>query len=257
MKDEKSPHRPVWAKTLSSQNPERHGRGRGHVQGIHPVAHGDLHGVVAVRDGLRRQTVPLGAEDNGELFLLRQCLVVDGHGIVRQSHGGGLEAQCCQLLHPVFAEIGPGNLEHRAHAHSRGPAVQRVGAGGGQQYRVHVQRRRAAENGADVGGVHHVLQHRDPAGVLHRLGDGGQLPAAHGAQRPPGQLIAGELRQHVKFRGVHRDVPAPGDDVGGLAMKVLPLHQEGHRLVPGVQGPVDDLGALGDEQAVLQAVTVE
>ena len=38
---------------------------------------------------------------------------------------------------------------------------------------------------------------------------------------------------------------------------MLALHQKGYRLIACVQSPVDDLGALGDEQTLLQPVPVE
>lgn len=120
-----------------------------------------------------------------------------------------------------------------------------------QQHGVHVQRGGAAEDGADIGGVHDVFQHCHPprsgADLLHR----GQLGTAHGAQHAPRQLEARQLLQHLQRRGVHRNIRrTPGQQLRRLALHVLALHQEGHRHTACIQRPADHQRAFRDEQGV-------
>ena len=102
-----------------------------------------------------------------------------------------------------------------------------------------------------------TFQHRHPGAALQSLRQGGQRPAAHGAQHAPGQLEAGELRQHVKGGGVDGDIPHPGEDLLRLAADVPVLHQHGDRLIAPIQGPLHDLRALCDEDAFLGVLPVQ
>ena len=133
----------------------------------------------------------------------------------------------------------------------RSAAAERVAAGGVDEDGVHVQRRRRAEDGPHIGGIHHIFQHGDaprPGADLLRRGQG---RAAHGAQHPAGQVEAGELRQHVQRRGVHRDIRVTArQDLRALAGNVLRLHQEGHGYAPGIQRPPDHQRALRNKQGV-------
>ena len=107
------------------------------------------------------------------------------------------EAQLPQLLIPgrSLREERPGNLEYRAHADSGGPAVQGVGAAGGQEYRIHAQRRGGAEDGTHIGGVLHIVQHRNAAGIFDRVRHRGKGRPPHGAQHAPGQMVACQIAQ--------------------------------------------------------------
>ena len=67
---------------FSSDLPECHRAGRGHIQGIHPMAHGNLHHIIAVRQGLPRQPVSLCAQHNGQTVRLLQTGIVNGYGAV-------------------------------------------------------------------------------------------------------------------------------------------------------------------------------
>ena len=152
----------------------------------------------------------------------------------------------------VAADVRPGDLKDRAHAHPGGPAAEGVAAGGGEQHRVHVERGGRAENGADVGAVHDPLQHGDPAGVgaqgFHLC-----LPGtAHGAQDSPREGVAGQLGQHLPVGGIHRDLGTALQKFLSLSGEMAPLHKEGEGLTPAVQGPPDDLGALRNEDALLR-----
>ena len=204
-----------------------------------------------------RQTCPLGAKDDGQLFLRLQRRVVNADGAVIQRHGGRFKAHRVQAVHALFGPVGggvpqrgPWHLKHRAHADPHRAAAQRVAAGGGEQHGVHTQRRRPAEDGPDIGGVHDALQHGHPAGAAAQLLRPARGGAAHGAQHAPGQRVAGQGLQHTAVRGVDGGVGAAGQHARGGAVDLAALHQKGERFAPGVQRRADDLGAFGDEDTL-------
>ena len=123
---------------------------------------------------------------------------------------------------------------------------------GGEEHPVDAQSRRRPEDGPDVGGVHHPLQHGDAPGPGTDLLHGGQGGAAHGAQHPAGQGKTGELAQQVPAAGVDGGVGAAGQQGRGIPRDVAGLHQEGERDIPRIQRRGDDLGALGNEDALLR-----
>ncbi len=249
--------------SAAAQLPEGHGTGGGHVQRIHPVAHGDAYGVVAVGNGLVDKAIPLGAQHNGQPFLLGQAGVLHADGAVGEGHGGRFEAQLAQLFHArvgplvgCFANAGPGHLEHRTHADPHRTAAQGVAAGGRQQHCVKVQGGGRAHDGPHIGGIGNAFQHGYAVGVLAKLLHRGQGRAAQGAQHPAGQLIAGQAGQHLAVGGIQRNIAAAGHNIGGLAGDVVAFHQQGQGLVAGGQCQPDDLGAFGNKNALfrLQAV---
>ena len=216
---------------LFAQLPERNGAGGGNVEGIDPVGHGDAHRVIAGGNGGVGKAITLGAQHDGQLWLGGQGGIVDRNRKVGQRHGGGLEAESVQLLHALLrpvggggADLGPGHLEHGAHADPHGPAAQGIAAGGCDEHRVHVQGGGTAEDGPDVGGIHNAFQHGHPAGIaadfLHR----GQQGTVHRAQHAAGQLEAGQLGQHGAVSGLHRGIPAAGKNLAGRAGDLLALH---------------------------------
>ena len=97
-----------------------------------------------------------------------------------------------------------------------------------------------------------MLQHRNPPGVPAQVLHGGEGRAAHGAQHPPGEGIAGELGEDLPVGGVDGHVPAPVLELLRKGGELPPLHEEGDGPAAGVQGTGDDLGALGDENTLLR-----
>ena len=77
----------------TSKLPESNGAGRSHIEGIHPVGHGDAHCIVAVRNSVCRQAVPLGTQDDRQLVRCHKPGVIDAYGLPAQRHGGSLKAQ--------------------------------------------------------------------------------------------------------------------------------------------------------------------
>ena len=240
------------------------------------MVHGDLHGVVACRDGLVRKAVAFGAEEHGELLDLAKLRVAQSIGVIAQRQGRRLEAAALEQGDAVVAvsagpcaEAAPGQLEDGAHAHPHGAAHERVAAGGGEQHRVDAQGRGAAYGRADVGGVGDALEHGHAAGVGQRVQDlGGALldRALEGGEHAAGDVVPHELAylvmgQHVDGKlacGDHLDVPGIGDNVGarkpghGLD-EVAPrgelalLEQKRQRLQAGRERHAHDLLALGHE----------
>ena len=206
-----------------------------------------------------RQAVPLGTQHDGQLVLLPQAWVLNADGSIAEGHGHCLKAQSIQAAQPrlgplggVVPDAGPGDLEYGAHTHTGRPAVQGVAAGRGNQHRVHVEGGSGTEDGPHVGGIHNTLQHRHPPGTCAQLLHCGQHRPPHGAQHTPGHLIAGETLQHFPVGGVEGQVTAPGHHLFGGPVDLLALHQQRQGLIPGVQGPQDHLGALGNKDALLR-----
>ena len=223
------------------------------------MGHGDADGVVTRRDGAGRQSVSLCPQHDGQPFLRQEPGVFNADGVIAQRHGSSTESQVPQApesrirpLGRLLPDPGPRDLEDGAHAHPHRPAVERIAAGGRHQHRVHVQRRRGAEDGADVGGVHDPLQHCDPAGICAQLLHAGEFGAAHSAQYAPGQGIAGQLRQQLPGCGIDRNIGAAGKDAAALSGELAVLHQQRDRLIPGIQRPLNDLGALRNEDPLLR-----
>ena len=90
------------------------------------------------------------------------------------------------------------------------------------------------------------------AQLLHR----GEEGTAHGAQHPSGEGEPGELGQQVRRPGVHWHPGAPLQKGLGLSGDVLFLHEKGEGLIAPIQRPLNDLGALGDEDALLRLPAV-
>ena len=155
-----------------------------------------------------------------------------------------------------FINPGPGDEEDRAHRHAHGASVQRVACRGGEQYRIDAQSGRRAEDGTDVGRVGHAVDDHHAAGVTAHVAGGAGQGAPHGTQHAARQRVACEGRQQGALACVHGNVTAAVDDAGGVARDVPPLAQQRQGLVARIQGHVDYLGALGDEDALvrLQAV---
>ena len=223
------------------------------------MGHGDLDRVVAGSDGAGGEAVALGAKHDGKLRLFCKLLVVDAHRAVAEGHRGSLEAEGMEDVHPLLrpvcrglAQLPPRHLEHRTHTDADGAAAERVAAGRVDEDSVHVQRRRRAEDGPHIGGVHDALQHGHPAGVFAELFHRAGCRAAEGAEHAPGQLKAGELCQHLPICRVDGGVGAAGQHARGGAVALAALHQKGERFAPGVQRRADDLGAFGDEDAFLR-----
>ena len=83
---------------LKTQLPEGHGRGGGHVEGVHVVGRGDAHGLVAPVDGGPGQPVSLRAQQQGQLVGLVQTGVLNGVGVGGEGQGDRAKAQGVELL---------------------------------------------------------------------------------------------------------------------------------------------------------------
>ena len=73
--------------------PERHRAGRRHIQGIYPVGHRNFYRIIAVRNGRSSQAVPLGSQNQCQLFLTHQIRIINTDRVVLQSQGCGFKAK--------------------------------------------------------------------------------------------------------------------------------------------------------------------
>ena len=220
------------------------------------MLHGDHNGVIAPGDSVGGQAVALGAQHDGKLVLGLQSRILHTDGAVVQRHGGSLKAQFVQAVHTGRGPFGvflpqpcPGHLEYRAHADPHRTAAERVAAGGREKHGVHAQCSGTAEDSPNVGGVDDAFQHSHAAGSLTQFLDGMLFRAAHGAQHPPGQGVAGQRLQGLAGSSVHGGIGAAGQHGGSRTFDVGALHQKGKRHAARVQRGADDLGAFGDEDA--------
>ena len=239
-----------------SQFPKGDRGGSGNVERINAMLHGDAHDVVGCGDDVVGKAVALGAHDEGQARYLFEDGIVERDGIVAQCHGGGLESQRVERWGHLALNPCPGYEEHRAHRDAHGTAVQRVTGRGCQQHGINAQGSCRAEDGADVGRVGHGIDDHDATGITANLFNIGRGGAAHGAKHTARERIARERGEQVAFAGIDGDVAAALDDASGITGDVSPLTQQRQRLVARVKGDVDDLGALGNEDALvrLQAV---
>jgi len=230
--------------------------GGGYIQRVDSVGHGYLHRVIAGTYIIRSHAITLGAHNDGKAGFGVELWVANGYGVITQRHGCRGKAQLLQRTHVVLGQKRPWHLKHRAHADAYRPAVKRIGAGGGQQHRVHVQRGGGAEDSAEIGRVHYVFQNRHAARTLANVLDGGQGRTAHGAEHTPHQLEAGKLRKNVKLRCINGNIAAAGDDILCLSFDVAVLYQHGNRNAARVQRPLYYLGTFGYENSIFWVLAV-
>lgn len=166
-----------------------------------------------------------------------------------QRHGHGLESAFAKGGERGV-EPGPGQLEHRAHRHPHGPAVERVAAVGGEQRAVYAKGRGGTEDGPDVRGVAHRVEDDDAARLPAQLLPRGLLWPPHGAEHAARQRVASERGEKLATAGVDRYVTATLDDVGGIAFDMARLAEQGYGQETLVESHVDDLGAFGYHRAV-------
>ena len=224
------------------------------------MRHGDAHGVIARGDRAAGQPVALRAEHDGKARQGTQARIVNAQRIVTQRHGRRAKAERVQRLLPVGirGQIRPRHLKDRAHAHAHGAAVERVAARRREQHGIDTERRRRAEDRADVRRVHHIFQHGHTRGIRAQLCCGGQRRAAHGAEHAAREVKARQLREHLELGRVDRDiVRAAREDIARLSFYVAALHQKRHRLTPRIERTADHERALGDEEGVCRVGAVD
>ena len=224
------------------------------------MCHGDAHRVIARSDRVCCQPIPLRAKHDGETRHGAQVLIVDAQRIVPQRHGRRPKAENVQRLLPVtvLRQVRPRHLKDRPHAHAHGAAVERVAARRREQHGVHAERRRRAEDGADVRRVHHVFQHGHARSVRAQGGNIRQRRAAHGAEHAAREMKARQLREHIELGRIDRDVlGAARQDLARLAIDMAALHQKRHRHAPRVKRAADHERALGNEEGVCRVGAVD
>ena len=165
----------------------------------------------------------------------------------------------------LAANACPGHLEHRAHAHAGRATVQRVTARGAHQNAIDVQRSRRAENRADVGVVDNALEHAHAHRTLpRRLDDAAQelidrnLTRATKRRERTARHVKARQLLHKLHRG-HEHGNRARTFAHNQALKqrhhlVEPAfaQKKAHRLVSGTHCALDDLGTLGDKDALLR-----
>ena len=109
--------------------------------------------------------------------------------------------------------------------------------------------------------VRDVLQHRYQARIAQHVGNGGQGRATEGPQGAARQLEAGEPLELVMGRHEHRQLLAAGLLARALfhsldkwrhGRQPLLFHEQRNRLHAALEGPLDHLARLGDEQRSLR-----
>ena len=176
----------------SGDFPKDDGSGGSHVERIDTVCHGDANRVVGAINHILCQSVSLSAEDDRQFLRLLQGGVARRDGVRFQCHGGSLEVHSVQVI-VCIVNPRPGNQEDRTHGNANGSAVQRVAGGAGQQNGVHAQRRRRAEDGADVGCVRHAVDDCHASCVSAHFLCRENRRTTHRTEHAPREGVAGEF----------------------------------------------------------------
>ena len=171
-----------------------------------------------------------------------------------QRHGSGVGGQAQDPV-PVFpyaaqarrpaVETGVRHGEDRTHGHSNGPSVERIGTARAEQDGVHAERGGAAEHGADVGGIVHILEDQYSPGRSQQ--DRSRLlgTALHRGQHAAVDVEAGQRLEHVGT--AEEDRRATGQR-GELAIAIQ--EQQRAEDVPSLHRPPNNHFALGNEQPI-------
>ena len=161
------------------------------------MRHRDPHDRVGHRDGLIGESLPLGAEHEGNPLRGRGGEVPQAHRGVGEGEGGDVEPGTAQqsggrvpVRHPR-----PWHLQHRAHAHPDSASVERVGAAGGDEHGIRSDRSDRTEDRADVGRVGDVLEHDHATGVAQQRLGGGEFGPVHGRDEPAVQQVPRQVLQ--------------------------------------------------------------
>lgn len=191
------------------------------------MVHGDFSHVIAGGDGFRRQTFALSPKDDGQARNGVQKWGCDREGVVGQCHSHSLKPKRMEggdgVVYPC-----PRHKEHCAHRHADCPAVERVAGIGGEQYGIYAQCGCRAEDGADIGGVHHVINHRHACGFFCDCFCFGNDGAPHGAKHTAGECVASEGAQRLPVAGEDGSVRWESvNDVAGIAGDMSSLAKQG------------------------------
>ena len=106
----------------------------------------------------------------------------------------------------IIAHPRPGYEHHRSHAHSHGPAVERIARIACQQHCIHTQGGRRAEDGPNVGGVYYPIDDDDTTGLGAHLTHHALCGTAHGTQHATREHVAGEAGQQLPAARIDRHV---------------------------------------------------
>ena len=101
-----------------------------------------------------------------------------------------------------------------------------------------------------IGGIHHIFQHGNAAGIGANRFNRRERPPLHGAEHASCEGKTRESREHIQRGSVDGDIPTAGNDFPCLSLHMFLLHQEGDGAVERVQCAVYHLGALRDEKPV-------
>ena len=165
----------------------------------------------------------------------------------------------CGQSAAVSPMLRPGHLKHRAHAHPHRPAAQRVAAGGVDAGRRPYSAPPRCGRWPRCWWSPRCPPERQPGGHsgaerFHRAGSVGRRKA-HSTPRVSGDSPV-RCGQHFPVGGVNGRIAAAGQRSLPPGRSIcLPLHQQRERLIARVQRPGDDLGALGNEDALLRLQT--
>ena len=223
--------------------------------------HGNLDDIVCLGNGLHGQSVALVAHDDGQAWLGLQTGIGEEDGVVAKCHGHGLETMTMQGFGDGTFETCPRDEKDATHGDADGTTVIGVAAGGCDQHSIDAKGGSGTEDGTYVGGVDNAVHDADSSSRGDDLLNWTGLWTSHGAKHAAGEGVACERSEHLAAAGVDRDslgtVGPHGesigalDDVGGIASDVTLFAEESEGLVTSVEGYVDDLGALGNEDALL------
>ena len=80
---------------------------------------------------------------------------------------------------------------------------------------------------------------------------------AHCTEHSSCQLESSQLRQHIKFCRINRDVSTTTDQFFCLTLNMFMFHQKRNRLAPGIQSSLNNLRALRNKDPLLRFCPVQ
>ena len=189
--------------------------------------------------------------------------IINIKGILPKSHGCRLKSHRFQrpdsFRFPLcfFIKKCPWYLEYGSHADTDRTAVQWIAAPRCQQHRIHPKSRRRTKDRAYISRIYHIFQNCDPAGIFAYIDYIRKRRPAHCTEHSSCQLESSQLRQHIKFCRINRDVSTTTDQFFCLTLNMFMFHQKRNRLAPGIQSSLNNLRALRNKDPLLRFCPVQ
>ena len=223
------------------------------------MSHGYLHSIVAVRNGLVGKSLALSTENYRQLVYACELGCVNTYRVIAESHSSRGEPHFTELLWVVViaCKITPRYLENRSHTNAGRTPVQRIRAGRRQQYGVHIESRRGAEDSSDIGGIYNVFQNCDTPSVFAELCNIRRSFSPESTEGSADKLEACDFGYLVVICDIYGSFAAARYKLFHLSVNVAALNKKRIWLIACIESPLNYLGTFRYEQSELGLEIVE